>query len=246
MNKCFIFAHYDSNNLIKQYIIDEINLLNKLGDVLFISDCEYITNIHELPHVKYLQIARHSLYDAHSYMCGFNYLRHAKLLDNYDSITFVNSSILFPKCDEKLFVDTLCEFDECKEQVYGMCKSVYMLQSYWITCKNKTYPFVEKFFNDYIPATIENVRHWYDTTEDKKLIDKYNRWYVNRVKEVGEEIAMKWIYTVVHFEEGFSKYLYNSGFDLVALDYCCWPKSRFITKYPRESSSNTQVQKELV
>ena len=55
-------------------IIDEINLLNELGDVLFISDCEYLSNIKDLPKVKYLQISRHSLYDVHSYICGYNFL----------------------------------------------------------------------------------------------------------------------------------------------------------------------------
>ena len=239
MNKCFIFAHYDSNNLIKPYIIDEINLLNELGDVLFISDCEYIININELPHVKYLQIARHFLYDAHSYMCGFNYLKYAKLLDSYDNITFVNSSILFPICEKDLFIKTINEFDYDSGDVYGMCKSAYMIQSYWITCKKNTYINVNKFFNNYIPATKENVYDWYNTIKDKTLINKYNRWYVSRIKEVGEETALKWIYTVIHFEEGFSKYLYNNKFKLTALDYCCWPKSRFITKYPRESCSNT-------
>ena len=29
MKKCFIFAHYDKNNEIKSYILDEINLLNE-------------------------------------------------------------------------------------------------------------------------------------------------------------------------------------------------------------------------
>ena len=93
MKKCFIFAHYDKNNEIKSYIIDEINLLNELGDVLFISDCEYLSNIKDLPKVKYLQISRHSLYDVHSYICGYNFLRFSKQLNYYDSITFVNSYI---------------------------------------------------------------------------------------------------------------------------------------------------------
>lgn len=52
MKKCFIFAHYDRNNELKQYIIDEINLLNTIGDVLFISDCEYVSNIEKLPKLK--------------------------------------------------------------------------------------------------------------------------------------------------------------------------------------------------
>ena len=51
--------------------------------------------------------------------------------------------------------------------------------------------------------------------------------------EVGEELAKKWMYTVVNFEHGFSIYLYRKGFNLIALDYCKWPKSRFITKAPR-------------
>ena len=235
MKKCFIFAHYDKNNEIKSYIIDEINLLNTIGDVLFISDCEYLSNISALPKVKYLQVSRHSLYDAHSYMCGFNYLRFSKQLNDYDDITFVNSSIIFPICDEEFFKNSLKQMDESDEKVYGMCKTSFLIQSYWITCKRDVYNLLEKFFDDYIPATCENARKWWNESDEVKGFEKrYARWYNSRVKEVGEELSLKWIYTVVHFEEGLSRYLYKRGIKLVALDYGCWPKSRFITKVPRE------------
>lgn len=235
MKKCFIFAHYDKNNEIKPYIIDEINLLNRLGDVLFISDCEYISNLNQLPKVKYLQVSRHYLYDAHSYMCGFNYLRFSKQLNNYDNITFVNSSIIFPICDELMFTENISQMDNNDEKVYGMCKTSFLLQSYWITCKKDVYNLLEKFFDDYIPATCENTRKWWNESDEVKGFKKrYARWYNSRVKEVGEELSLKWIYTVAHFEEGLSRYLYKNGIKLVALDYGCWPNSRFITKVPRE------------
>ena len=234
MKKCFIFAHYDKNNEIKSYIIDEINLLNELGDVLFISDCEYLSNIKDLLKVKYLQISRHLLYDAHSYICGYNFLRFSKQLNYYDSITFVNSSIIFPTCDKESFVNSLTKMDLEKESVYGMCKSRYLLQSYWITCKQKTYEYINTFFDNYIPATFEYVNEWWKENENKhKILIRFKNSFEKRKIEVGEELAKKWMYTVVNFEHGFSIYLYRKGFTLIALDYCNWPKSRFITKAPR-------------
>ena len=234
MKKCFIFAHYDKTNEIKNYIVDEINLLNTIGDVLFISDCEHLSNINVLPKVKYLQVSRHSLYDAHSYKCGFEYLDQSKQLDSYDNITFVNSSIIFPTCDEEFFKDSLKQMDESNEKVYGMCKTSFLIQSYWITCKRDVYSLVSEFFRKYIPATTENVFNWWNF--DEKIDEykkRYKRWYDNRLKEVGEELTLKWLYTVAHFEEGFSRYLYQNGVKLVGLDYGCWPISRFITKAPR-------------
>lgn len=234
MNKCFIFAHYDKNNELKQYIIDQVNFLNEIGDVLFISDCEYILNLDKLPKVKYLQISRHSLYDAYSYMCGFNYLKTSKQLNNYDNITFVNSSIIFPTCSKEVFIENINKMDNNKEKVYGMCKTTYLLQSYWITCKKDIYTLIEAFFKIYIPATKETVNEWWNTNKDLDTYKKrYARWFKIRLKEMGEELALKWLYTVIHFEEGFSYYLYKKYINLVALDYGCWPKSRFITKAPR-------------
>lgn len=234
MKKCFIFAHYDKNNEIKSYIIDEINLLNKLGDVLFISDCEYISNINDLPKVMYLQVSRHSLYDAHSYMCGFNYLNFSHKLNEYDSITFVNSSIIFPTCEESMFIENLSKMDNSDEKVYGMCKSGFLIQSYWITCKKCVYDIIRKFFQKYVPAETEYTFDWWSKEKIKNpSISKYMRWYDQRLKEVGEELAIKWIYTVINFEEGFSLYLYKNKIKLVALDYGTWKKSKFITKVPR-------------
>jgi len=235
MKKCFIFAHYDFKNEIKQYIIDEINLLNKLGDVLFISDCNYIKNIQKLPKVKYIQISRHNLYDAHSYMCGFRYLKFTHILNDYDSITFVNSSIVFPKCTNQTFIKALIEIDNCEEKVYGMCKSKFMLQSYWITCKKETYDFIDKFIENYKPAKNKNIKKW---LKKYKFSDTEKKWINRRTEEVGRELTLKWIYTVINFEEGFSRYLYHNHFKLIALDYGRWPKSRFITKYPREKVLN--------
>ena len=124
--------------------------------------------------------------------------------------------------------------DESDEKVYGMCKTSFLIQSYWITCKRDVYSLVSKFFRKYIPATTENVFNWWNfdekTDECKK---RYKRWYNNRLKEVGEELTLKWLYTVAHFEEDFSRYLYKKGIKLVALDYGCWPVSRFITKASR-------------
>lgn len=231
MKKCFIFAHYDKDNYVKQYIIDEINLLNKMGDVLFISDCEYITNLNELPLLKYLQVARHCLYDAHSYMCGFNYLKFSKQLYDYDNITFVNSSIFFPICEESMFMNEILKMDKIDEKVYGMCKTGFLLQSYWITCKKDVYNLVDNFFKEYVPATLENAKNWWDNGENiEKHKEKYSRWYIPRLEKVGEELTLKWMYTVIHFEEGFSKFLCDNKVKLVALDNGCWPKSRFITK----------------
>ena len=66
-----------------------------------------------------------------------------------------------------------------------------------------------------------------------KILIRFKNSFEKRKIEVGEELAKKWMYTVVNFEHGFSIYLYRKGFNLIALDYCKWPKSRFITKAPR-------------
>ena len=234
MKKCFIFAHHDKNNEVQSYILDELNLLKELGDVLFISDCEYISNIDKLMGLKYIQISRHGLYDAYSYYSGFKYLKDSGQLDSYDSVTFVNSSISFPTCDKQVFITQLNDMDNMPEKVYGMCKSAYLLQSYWITFKKEVYSFVDTFWSNYTHAYTNYVMEWWNKNllTDPDLIRCKNS-IEKRKKEVGEELTAKWMYTVIHFEQGFSKYLYHNHFNLIACDYGCWPKSRFITKASR-------------
>ena len=86
--------------------------------------------------------------------------------------------VIFPICDKESFVNSLTKMDLEKESVYGMCKSRYLLQSYWITCKQKTYEYINTFFDNYIPATFEYVDKWWKENENKhqmEIIEKMNK-----------------------------------------------------------------------
>ena len=51
-------------------------------------------------------------------------------------------------------------------------------------------------------------------TRSENDIQSYENSFEKRKIEVGEELAKKWMYTVVNFEHGFSIYLYRKGFNL--------------------------------
>lgn len=235
MKKCFVFAHSDKNNKIEKYIIDEICLLNKIGDVLFISDCDSLSNLRDLPKIKYIQISKHSLCYVNSYSNGFNYLKFSNQLKNYDNITFLNNSILFPVCDPNEFLEAIDEKDKSNEKVYGMCKSGGILQNYWITCKRTAYNILDEFFTNYIPAETEIVYKWWNKNNSSNaLINKYRVWFNLKLKDFGEEYALKWLYTVITFEEGFSAFLEHHGVFLDALTNGIWKRSKYITKVQRD------------
>lgn len=227
MKRCFIYAHYDRDNEIKDYVRKQLKLLSTLGDILFISDSCEIRNVDYLPKCLYIQISRHGLYDAYSYFSGFNYLKNTKQLNNYDIIYFVNDSIIFPTCDEKTFIDKIFSMEYSQSNVWGMCKSHYLLQSYWLGCKKSAYKNVEDFINKYHHCTDNNLETWWNSAKNNPwILRKYNP----RRKLVDEKTAKKWIYTVVNFETEFSKYMASRNMVLLGADDGTWINSKFITK----------------
>lgn len=99
MNKITIFAHYDKNNKIEDYVIYYLEGLKKVSkDIVFVSDSNIDDD--ELKKLNNITIKNiigsHGEYDFGSYKRGFTYLFENKLLENYDELIFVNDSCYGP------------------------------------------------------------------------------------------------------------------------------------------------------
>lgn len=97
MKRAVVFAHYDKDCLIDDYVVYYIKALKEAGcDVVFVS-CKELTQV-ELNKLNGLIInaitEKHDEYDFGSYKRGFLYLK--PFLSNYDELIFANDSCYGP------------------------------------------------------------------------------------------------------------------------------------------------------
>lgn len=99
MKRAAVFAHYDKDNIIDDYIIYYMKHLKKLCEkVIFVSCCPLDTfELHKLDNIADFAIAElHREYDFGSYKRGFLYLKRNNFLGNIDSLIFANDSCYGP------------------------------------------------------------------------------------------------------------------------------------------------------
>lgn len=101
-NRAAIFAHFDDNNVIQDYVIYYLQSLKDIaGCIIFVSDCDLPENeISKISHIADKVIAKHhGEYDFGSYKRGFQYLSEQSILENFDEIIFANDSCFGPFCN---------------------------------------------------------------------------------------------------------------------------------------------------
>jgi hypothetical protein len=95
-NKCIIYAHYDKDNIIKQYVLKTLAIFAQLGyDILFYTTSSIINNYDKeyLPFkINYFDLNHGSGTDWYMWLAGCNQLK--LQLNKYDWITLINDSML--------------------------------------------------------------------------------------------------------------------------------------------------------
>lgn len=163
MNNIAIFAHYDKDSIIDDYVIYYLKELKKICEkIIFVSDCNLpdieLAKLNELANFSFAK--RHGEYDFGSYKIGFNIAKENNLLPNADNLIFANDSCygpfgslgeIFTKMDrqdidfwglttnENRFFRT---FIPCKES------NNRHVQSYFVVLKNNV--FTSDTFNNFI------------------------------------------------------------------------------------------------
>ena len=154
MKNITVFAHYDRNNLIDDYVIYYLNELKNVSEALiFVSDSDLpetellkIKNI-----VDYTLAIRHGEYDFGSYKRGWKIAVDQGLLADADVLTFANDSCIGPfsplsqlyeemnsqECDFWGFTSNENEF----EKKYFLCPEANNrhIQSYFFVAKNNVF-----------------------------------------------------------------------------------------------------------
>ncbi len=172
MKRAVIFAHYDKDAIIDDYVIYYLKELNKITDtIVFVSCCELSDN--EIEKVKTITpdiIAKfHDEYDFGSYKRGFLYLK--EKLDEFDELIFANDSCYGPLYPLKNVFDKMedqnCDFWGITKNRLGIIKKHNgynfikreHLQSYFLVFKQNI--FMSEIFQNFISS----IKH-YDNKND--------------------------------------------------------------------------------
>ncbi len=152
LNRAAVFAHYDKNNLIQDYVVYYIKELKKIADtIIFVSDSDLPdSEQNKIKDFTEVIIAKpHGEYDFGSYKRGFQYLETEGMLNNINELIFANDSCFGPLFEpENLWREMdkkPCDFWGISYNLSGLLLHV---QSYFLVFKSQV--FKSDVFKDFI------------------------------------------------------------------------------------------------
>ena len=144
MKRLAIFAGYDKDNIIDDYVIYYIKELKKIADIIYVSDCNITDN--ELKKINdyciHIINGRHEEYDFGSYKRGYLYAKENNILKNYDYLIFCNDSCYGPFFN---FQEIIQNMESKNTDVWGIFKYLKdidfeeHLQSYFLSMKKNVF-----------------------------------------------------------------------------------------------------------
>ena len=179
MNNIAIFAHYDKDNLIDDYVVYYLEQLKKIcKNIIFVSDCnlsrEQISKIENI--VTYSITQKHGEYDFGSYKRGFKLAKQKNLLEQADNLILCNDSCYGPFYPFEEIFKTMdsknCDFWGITQNINRINKTDYPcneannqhIQSYFMVLKKQV--FKSLIFEDFIEAIVAQ-------PDKKTIIVKY-------------------------------------------------------------------------
>lgn len=135
MNRITIFAFYDKNGIVDNYVISYLKYLKEISNkIVFIADCKIYNKEKISSLVCYIYDEHHGEYDFGSYKIGLQYLYNNNLLNNVDELVLCNDSCFCIMGFEDIFAKmNNCDF-------WGMTDCYlfnnYHLQSYFLVFKS--------------------------------------------------------------------------------------------------------------
>ena len=187
MKRLAIFAGYDKDNIVDDYVVYYIKELKKVADIIYVSDCDMLgTELEKIsPYCIHIINGRHGEYDFGSYKRGYIYANEQKILKNYDYLMLCNDSVFGPFFDLNNIVINM---ESKNTDVWGMFKSLKdedneeHLQTYFISIKKHV------FLSDEYHSFINSIQ------KEKEKIDVINKY------EIGMSILFrKYNYSISSF-----------------------------------------------
>lgn len=159
-----IFAGYDKDSIIDDYVIYYLSELSKGADIIYVCDNDLAQK--EIDKIKPYTIEviaqKHGEYDFGSYKIGYLFAKQNDILEKYDYLILCNDSVFGPFYDfEKIFA----EIPQRQDIAYGFSKHLEAncdwggdkhrfidthLQSYFVVLPK--FVFLSKWFSDFIKS----------------------------------------------------------------------------------------------
>lgn len=181
MKRVCIFAHFDKDNLIDDYVIYYLKALKKYcSSIIFVSDSDIIEGEKEKISsiVDYIQAYHHGEYDWGSYKFGYLIAKEKGLLVEADEVLLCNDSVYGPICSLDKYFEKMeqksCDFWGMYQNQYGLERGVKdpHLQS-WFLCLKKSVINSDKF-----DEFMRNIAHLEDKLE---IIKKYEIGFTQKM-----------------------------------------------------------------
>lgn len=192
MNRVTIFAHYDKNNLIQDYVIYYLKELKKVSNkIVFVSDCnvkdEELSKISNI--VDFSIAKKHGEYDFGSYKRGYQYAKENNWFDNCDELIICNDSCYGPLFDIKEYFNKM---SSRPVDFWGNTANAYGLK----IKENKKdivfSPHIQSYFLVFKPQVFKS-----------DIFDKF----MNSIKKEHNKDLI-----IINYEIGLTKNLSSSGF----------------------------------
>lgn len=196
MKSVAVFAHYDKDNLIDDYVLYYLKELKAVcNKIIFVSDC----NIKEQELQKlngvadYIIAQKHMEYDFGSYKRGYNLAKEQNLLEDADNLIFANDSCYGPFYP----LSNIFEEMQAKECDFGgLTTNINKYNKTFIDCNASNNKHIQSYF-------IVLKRNVFNS-------DVFTNFIENIEKEKNKENI------IIKYEIGLSNTLCNAGFK-----YCC-------------------------
>lgn len=173
MRRAAIFAHYDKDNLIDDYVVYYLKALKEVADEIVFVSCHNISDVEKskLDGVAdYIIAEPHDEYDFGSYKRGYLYLQ--ECLAEFDELILTNDSCygpLYPLKNvfEEMETSSDCDFWGITKNRFGLIKSENgyktverpHIQSYFVVFNKKV--FSSEIFYNFMKA----VKHYDDKND---------------------------------------------------------------------------------
>lgn len=203
MKRAVVFAHYDKDSIIDDYVIYYLKALkNCIEKVIFVSCC----NLSQTEKDKLEQIADyiiaepHKEYDFGSYKRGFEVIK-KEGLSNYEEIIFANDSCFGPLYPLETVLETMeeknCDFWGITKNYFGFSKRIPHIQSFFIAFRKNV--FMDGDFLNFIKnikaETCKNdVIKKYEISLSQMLYKNgyKDAAYINAYKNISNPTIIKW------------------------------------------------------
>ncbi len=224
MKRAAIFAHYDENNIIRDYCIYYLRALKSVCDKVIFVSCRELsdTEKQKLNSIADYVISEfHKEYDFGSYKRGFKYLLENKILDDTDELIFVNDSCYGPFYPlENIFTAMEKEnidFWGMTKNNFGYKKYIFEIfakrphiQSYFLVFNKNV--FTSKVFKEFMLSVCEQTEKRqviinYEIGLSEKLVSagfKYDVW-VKGYENINNPAVLKWRDIIVKNHMPFMK-----------------------------------------